>query len=157
MTESHLKTLQEMGFDKEDCESALKESEGNLDLALNILESRTLPRYKLVFLVRTDLGMGTGKIAAQVGHAAIGAYQQCPRSTLSKWEECGTAKIVLQVSSLEELQTLEQCAKAVGLATYTVEDAGRTQIESGSVTVCAIGPDEEEKINQVTGSLKLFR
>jgi PTH2 family peptidyl-tRNA hydrolase len=159
MSEDNLKILQEMGFDLEDCKEALEESNNDLEKAIDYLQddSEDEPRYKLVFLVRTDLGMGTGKIAAQVGHAAIGAYQQCSQGVRDKWEECGTAKIVLQVSSLEQMQTLEACAKAVGLQTYVVQDAGRTQIEAGSVTVCAIGPDDENKINQVTGSLKLFR
>lgn len=30
--------------------------------------------YAQVFLVRMDLKMGVGKIAAQVGHAVLGAY-----------------------------------------------------------------------------------
>ena len=159
MTEANLKILQEMGFDLEDCKEALEDSNNDLEKAIDYLQddSEDELRYKLVFLVRTDLGMGTGKIAAQVGHAAIGAYQQCSQSIREKWEESGTAKIVLQVGSLEQMQTLEACAKAVGLSTYVVQDAGRTQVEAGSVTVCAIGPDDESKINQVTGSLKLFR
>lgn len=29
----------------------------------------------MVFVVNTELGMGVGKIAAQVGHAAVGLYK----------------------------------------------------------------------------------
>ena len=64
---------------------------------------------------------------------------------------------MLQVDSLEQLLLLEECAKSIGLNTYHVEDAGRTQVDPGSITVCAIGPDSDSKINQITGSLKLYR
>lgn len=165
MTEENMKILQEMGFELEDCKEALEETSNDLEKAIDYLQedsedsesSEDLPRYKLVFLVRTDLAMGTGKIAAQVGHAAIGAFQQCSNTVREKWDYCGNAKIVLQVASLEQMMNLEACAKEAGLLTYVVQDAGRTQIEPGSVTVCAIGPDDENKINLVTGSLKLFR
>lgn len=30
----------------------------------------------MVLLVRTDLKMGAGKVAAQVGHATLGAYKR---------------------------------------------------------------------------------
>ena len=31
--------------------------------------------YKMVFIVNTELGMGVGKTAAQVGHATLGIYR----------------------------------------------------------------------------------
>lgn len=157
MTEEALKSLQEMGFTLEEAQKALEATGGNLEAAVDFLDNYEPERYKLVFLVRTDLGMTPGKIAAQVGHASIGAYKQSTVPILDKWEDSGQAKIVLQVDSLDQLRTLEQCAKAIGIQTYSVEDAGRTQVEPGSVTVCAIGPDSETKINQVTGTLRLFR
>lgn len=157
MNQEALESLQEMGFTLEEAQKALEATGGNLEAAIDFLDNYEPERYKLVFLVRTDLGMTPGKIAAQVGHASIGAYKQCPKSILDKWEESGQAKIVLQVDSLEQLLTLDQCAKALGLLTHSIEDAGRTQVEPGSVTVCAIGPDSDARINQVTGTLKLFR
>lgn len=119
--------------------------------------------YKMVCLVRTDLNMGVGKIAAQVGHAVLGAYQNIISSNnlrwnedLIKWEETGTAKIVLKVKSKEELEELYNRAKDNGLNAYIVADAGRTQIESGSLTVCAVGPASSVIIDQITGHLKLM-
>lgn len=47
-------------------------------------------------------------------------------------------------------------AKSIGLLSNVVRDAGRTQIASGSKTVCGIGPGPEELIDKVTGHLKLF-
>lgn len=40
--------------------------------------------FKMVILVRTDLNMGIGKIAAQVGHAVIGAYEESESENLEK-------------------------------------------------------------------------
>ena len=158
--------LMELGYSREVVLRALEASGNNPELAYDLLPDGSEDdssdevepeRYKLVFLVRTDLGMGTGKIAAQVGHASIGAYKQCPRAILDKWELSGQAKIVLQVESLEQMMVLKQCAESTGILTHHVEDAGRTQIEPGSITVCAIGPDADSKINEITGSLKLFK
>ena len=38
-------------------------------------EKTTKSPYKMVFVVNTELDMGVGKIAAQVGHAAVGLYK----------------------------------------------------------------------------------
>ena len=51
---------------------------------------------------------------------------------------------------------LKRHADEKGLANYLVVDAGRTQIPTSSVTVLAIGPDEDEIIDEVTGDLKLL-
>lgn len=47
-------------------------------------------------------------------------------------------------------------AKAEGLLTNIVHDAGHTQIPAGSKTVCGVGPGPAKLIDQVTGHLKLF-
>ncbi|KAL6547557.1 hypothetical protein OROHE_009262 [Orobanche hederae] len=36
---------------------------------------------------------------------------------------------------------LRDAAETIGLPTFTVADAGRTQVSAGSKTVLAIGPD----------------
>ena len=56
--------------------------------------------------------MGAGKVAAQVGHAVLGAYkrivkQSNQQSVLDSWENNGQPKIVLKVSSEKELLELE--------------------------------------------------
>lgn len=130
--------------------------------AVNLNTYNTLS-YKMVLVVRQDLGMGVGKIAAQVGHAVLGAYKEILESqevkhqeALFNWEECGQAKIVLKIKNKEEIIALEAKARANGLNTYLVADAGRTQIEAGSITVCAIGPGNSAEIDQVTGHLRLM-
>ncbi|CAK61870.1 unnamed protein product (macronuclear) [Paramecium tetraurelia] len=116
-------------------------------------------RYKMVCVVRMDLKMGIGKIAAQTGHAVLGAYQQLLNDKnvlLQKWEGSGQAKVVLKCESQQELFNIEAKARQNGLNTYLVTDAGRTQVQPGSQTVCAIGPADCDLIDQVTGHLKLL-
>ncbi|CAD8204956.1 unnamed protein product [Paramecium octaurelia] len=116
-------------------------------------------RYKMVCVVRMDLKMGIGKIAAQTGHAVLGAYKQLlndKHDLLQKWEGSGQAKVVVKCESQQELHNIEAKARQNGLITYIVTDAGRTQVEPGSQTVCAIGPADCDLIDQVTGHLKLL-
>ncbi|XP_011693768.1 PREDICTED: peptidyl-tRNA hydrolase 2, mitochondrial isoform X1 [Wasmannia auropunctata] len=115
-------------------------------------------RYKLILVIRTDLKMGKGKVAAQCSHAAVAAYKAARKypKILRAWEESGQAKITLKVDSEAALTEIAKEAKAAGLLSNVVHDAGHTQIPAGSKTVCAVGPGPEELIDQVTGHLKLF-
>lgn len=51
--------------------------------------------YKMVFVVNTELNMGVGKVAAQVGHAAVGLYKVLSSKPqkydymLSQWDDFG--------------------------------------------------------------------
>jgi PTH2 family peptidyl-tRNA hydrolase len=114
---------------------------------------------KQVIIVRKDLGMGTGKIAAQVGHACVlGAehVRKSHREWFDEWEYSGQEKVVLKVSSLSELEDVKKHAISVGLSWSEVTDAGHTQIEPGTVTCISIGPAPEETIDKITKDLKLL-
>lgn len=114
--------------------------------------------YKLILVIRTDLKMGKGKVAAQCSHAAVAAYKAARKhpKTLRAWEESGQAKITLKVDNEAALTEIAKQAKAAGLLSNVVQDAGHTQIPAGSKTVCAVGPGPAKLIDQVTGHLKLF-
>ncbi|EEH40625.1 hypothetical protein PAAG_02601 [Paracoccidioides lutzii Pb01] len=126
---------------------------------LAVFEGNT-DEVKLVLVVRTDLGMGKGKIAAQCSHATLACYKyyfsRAPDSPiLKRWERGGQAKVALQVKSEEELLLLQAQAVSLGLCAQVIQDAGRTQIASGSRTVLGIlGP--KGVVDGVTGSLKLL-
>ncbi|MBE6503674.1 MAG: aminoacyl-tRNA hydrolase [Methanobrevibacter sp.] len=111
---------------------------------------------KQVMIVRTDLKMGKGKIAAQCCHGAIGAYKKSPSNKIKKWENEAYAKVVLKVKTLEELNELKNLADKKGIANYLVVDAGKTQIPTSTVTVLALGPDEDGILDELTGDLKLL-
>jgi PTH2 family peptidyl-tRNA hydrolase len=111
---------------------------------------------KQVIVVRTDLGMGKGKIAAQCAHASLQGFLASGKKEREAWLERGSEKIVVKASSEKELRELEKKARALKLPCALVRDAGFTQIPAGSPTALAIGPAEEAKIDAVTGSLKLL-
>ena len=115
--------------------------------------------YKMVVLVRNDVKMGKGKIAAQVGHAAVECAlysEKKDKKSFDAWYSGGQAKVVLKVDSLDELKHYMQEARSYGLHTSIITDAGRTQIEPGSVTCLGIGPASKSDIDKVTGDLKML-
>ncbi|KAG0215529.1 hypothetical protein BGX28_009577 [Mortierella sp. GBA30] len=131
------------------------EDEENEDLA----EFDLNEEYKMVLVVRSDLGMGKGKAAAQCCHATLANYKELSRrspKTLTRWEYCGQAKVTLKVDSEEEMLLIQAQAMSIGLAAHSIRDAGRTQIAAGSRTVLAIGPGPVSVVNSVTGKLKLY-
>ena len=115
---------------------------------------------KMVIIVRNDLGMSVGKIAAQVGHAVLGVYKVAQMENpqaVDQWEMLAWPKIVLQVESEAKMDELRQQAENAGLWNFQVQDAGRTEVEPGTKTVLAIGPDLNSKIDVITGKLKLLK
>ncbi|KAK7518741.1 One of two mitochondrially-localized peptidyl-tRNA hydrolase [Phyllosticta citriasiana] len=116
---------------------------------------------KLILVVRTDLKMGQGKVAAQCGHATLACYKAFLRTApnspvLKRWEHYGQMKVALKCTSEDEMQMLQAQALSLGLCAQIIHDAGRTQIAAGSATVLGIGPGPVSVINQVTGGLKLL-
>lgn len=118
---------------------------------------------KQVIVVRRDLGMGKGKIAAQVAHASCSTVflilesgNNTWREWLRAWRASGQEKVVLRVDSERELLSVYQHALALDLPVSLVTDAGRTQVKPGTKTAVAIGPAPEARIDRITGSLKLL-
>ena len=66
------------------------------------------------------------------------------------------AQIAVKVETEADLQLLMGKARSLGLVSYLVADAGRTQIAAGSQTVLAVGPGPGNLVDQVTGGLKLY-
>ena len=113
----------------------------------------------MVLVVRNDLKMGKGKIAAQCGHAAVGAYEQGMKKSpqlIRRWNSSGSAKIAVKVETEQELNELHRQARANGLNCCVIRDAGRTQIEPNTKTVLAIGPALIRDVDKITGHLKLL-
>lgn len=115
--------------------------------------------YKMVMVVRSDLKMGKGKVAAQCSHAAVSAYKQLQRRSpelLKQWEYCGQPKVVLRAPDEDSLHELAAHARELGLSVSMIQDAGRTQIVPGSRTVLGIGPGPVNLVDKVSGHLKLY-
>jgi PTH2 family peptidyl-tRNA hydrolase len=113
---------------------------------------------KQVIVVRTDLDMGKGKIAAQVGHACVLGAEHVRKSHNDWFKEWwnGQEKVVLKINSLKELEEIKKQAISLDLPWSEVSDAGHTQIAPGTITCISLGPAPEELINKITGELKLL-
>lgn len=132
-----------------------------------VAEGSANEECKLVLVVRTDLGMTKGKIAAQCSHATLACYKTLTRAAqrnpssaearlLQRWERRGQAKIAVQVKSEAELLDLMGKARSLGITAEVIQDAGRTQIDPGSLTVLGVGPAPKSLVDKVTGGLKLL-
>ena len=112
--------------------------------------------YKQVIAVRRDLKLSRGKLAVQVAHASLEAYRHAGRDARQEWESGGAKKVVVRVDGLRELGELHRKARSLGLPCALIRDAGRTEVEPGTVTALGIGPVEEKEADRVTGNLKML-
>src|ERR671939_40606 len=115
--------------------------------------------FKQVIIVRRDLKMGSGKIAAQVAHAAVMGGERVKASRkewFNSWFRAGQAKVVVKVKNIEELMDVRIQAEKMNLPVVQVQDSGLTQIPSGTITCIGIGPAPSQLIDKVTFELKLL-
>jgi PTH2 family peptidyl-tRNA hydrolase len=133
---------------------------------------------KQVIVMRRDLGMRRGKEMAQAAHASmkvildlmtdlqmIGwSYDHMIKKLMIKrddplaiWLDGGFRKIVVRANSEEELLDIKRQADEAGIRTALITDAGATEFHGVPTNTClAIGPDYPNKIDPITGHLKLL-
>lgn len=126
---------------------------------------------KQVIVVRKDLNMRKGKIAAQVAHASMsflldGIYHHEKGALLerhltpvqSEWlNGLHFPKIVVWVNSEQELRDLISAGVEAGIDVRQIEDHGHTEFHGVKTLTCAaFGPDTPEKLDPVTGGLPLL-
>ena len=127
---------------------------------------------KQVILVRNDLKMRKGKIAAQVAHASMKVFFDRMRwnslnsnpnqflidmtPEMTDWFEGIFAKICLKVDSEEQLDDFHQKAQDAGLPCALIVDSGRTVFKRPTKTCLAIGPASVDEIDKITKDLKLL-
>jgi peptidyl-tRNA hydrolase, PTH2 family len=112
--------------------------------------------YKQVILVREDLKLPKGKLAAQSSHASVDATLKSDKKMISDWKQTGAKKVILKVNDEKDLLKYKQIAEDNDLKTALIKDAGHTVLEPGTITCLGIGPDDEEKIDSVTGKLAMM-
>ena len=115
--------------------------------------------YKMIIVTRNDLRLSPGKLAAQVAHAAVACVLLTKKNKpkwFSKWQNEGAKKAVVVVEGLDAFFPLKEKAKSLGIAATIIEDAGHTEIPSGTITVLGIGPAPNNLIDQITGDLPLL-
>jgi PTH2 family peptidyl-tRNA hydrolase len=115
--------------------------------------------YKVVVLVRQDVKMSKGKTAAQACHAAVScaiqAYRKHP-SQFSEWDSWGQKVVCLKVPNKEELFQYKAIADAQGIISAVVADAGRTEVDPGTVTCMGLGPEKQSVLDKITGELGML-
>ena len=111
---------------------------------------------KQVIVCRKDLKLSKGKLAVQVSHAAVEATLRSDKEKVGAWRKDGMKKVVLKVEDEKELFRYQQLAKEVGLVAVLITDAGLTEVPPGTITCLGIGPDDEAKIDKVTGTLPML-
>jgi len=116
-------------------------------------------QYKQVIVFRSDLKLSKGKIAAQAGHAAVSAAEEARKHHRSWWEAWvseGQRKIAVKVKNEKGLLELERQANELALPTALIVDRGLTEIPPDTVTCLGIGPAPADKVDRLTGKLKLL-
>lgn len=136
---------------------------------------------KQMIVVRRDLKMRKGKIAAQAGHACVNAVLMAlsKENLLDKirfgeneivltgevnaeipvcqWFLNGEAKICVYVDSEEELLEIDRKAKEAGILCALIRDAGHTEFHGEPTFTClAFEPQLPEKVDPITGELPLY-
>lgn len=143
-----------------------EESEEESDYEINSTALNDIPgEVRMALIVRTDLKMEKGKVAAQCAHAALGCYRLIATDPSKKsynptmtqrWLNGGQAKITLKCQNKEMMDELYATALSLDVNACVIHDAGRTQIAAGSATVLGIGPAPKAILDQITGDLKLY-
>jgi PTH2 family peptidyl-tRNA hydrolase len=127
---------------------------------------------KQVIVMRTDLNMRKGKMIAQGAHAALGCLVGCDISVehladrtervisiptnVRYWIGLGMKKVCVRADSEEELLALHAKAMEAGLSSFLVTDAGHTEFKGPTNTCIAIGPADDDAVDEITGHLKLL-
>lgn len=126
---------------------------------------------KQVIVLRKDLNMRKGKMAAQAAHASMavlldrGAKEldhPHPHIDISltpamvKWLQEGVTKVVVGVDGEKELFQIYNDARRAKIPCSLIKDAGLTEFKEPTHTAVAIGPAGNKKVDEITGQLKLL-
>lgn len=118
---------------------------------------------KQILVVRKDLNMRKGKIAAQCCHASMSFLTRRLQSkepileVQQKWLDDSFTKICVSVDSEKELLDLYEVAKQNKIEAHLVTDNGKTEFHGiPTVTCMALGPDYDHVLNPICSHLKLM-
>ena len=125
---------------------------------------------KQLIIVRRDLSMKKGKIAAQACHASMGALLSMATKMeqelvinfdtypiARKWLYGDFAKVVLSVNSEEELRECYKIAQDNDLSCSFIVDNGTTVFNNVKTPTCVgIGPASSSQLDTLFGHLKLL-
>jgi peptidyl-tRNA hydrolase, PTH2 family len=110
---------------------------------------------KQVIVVNRSLALPKGKLAAQVAHAAVGAFVAASTQAQVAWLHVGMPKIVVYAADDDALVQLEQAAREQQIPACLVHDAGQTVLPAGTISCLGLGPTSAETVDRLTGGLPL--
>jgi peptidyl-tRNA hydrolase, PTH2 family len=99
--------------------------------------------YVQYLVANKGLGMSSGKLAAQVAHAAVKGYELSLVEyitepgmpvEIAEWNATGHTKIVLEATDAAHLIAFREFAKSRGINSWLVIDEGRTEVAPHSPT-----------------------
>ena len=127
-------------------------------------------QIKQLIIIRKDLGMNKGKLAAQASHASMAAvfsvaqrnedtlvidYNKYP--VVGEWIKGSFAKIALAVNSETELEECYQLAQEHGFPCAYIEDSGTTVFHGKKTSTCiGVGPAKAHELDALFAHLKLY-
>jgi len=135
---------------------------------------------KQVIVIRKDLNMRKGKIASQTAHASMAFITEqlqedpddTPRPAIyipyirhdvkleiveQEWIDNSFTKVIVGCEDEAEFHEIAERANQAGLKVHKIKDNGRTEFHGVPTwTALAIGPDEDEFIDKITGHLTLL-
>lgn len=115
-----------------------------------------MTHLKQVVILNSDLEISKGKEISQACHASLRAFQKASKSEREDWDGSGGKKVVLETGE-KDMRSRFQKAKDEGIPASLIKDAGLTEVEPGTLTSAGIGPAEENKIDSITGDLRLVK
>ncbi|MDF1742201.1 MAG: aminoacyl-tRNA hydrolase [Gimesia sp.] len=125
-------------------------------------------RIKQVIVMRHDLKMRRGKQIAQGAHASLSFLSRRlqEQNTISLndfseveqlWLNGAFAKVCCRIESEAALMAIYDQARAADLEVHLITDSGKTEFHGQPTRTClAIGPDDADRIDAITGSLQLL-
>lgn len=138
---------------------------------------------KQVIIMRKDLNMRKGKIAAQAGHACVNCVLKAAAksggfldwdfredkaalvsmsgrgsdSALNAWFNNEYTKVCVSVNSEKELLEYNKKLEDAGYITALIQDVGHTEFHGKKTYTClAVEPLDSEVIDAFTGNLQLY-
>lgn len=125
-------------------------------------------KIKQVLVVRKDLNMRKGKMAAQAAHASMKVLLDAGNvendrliipltNDIKDWLLGAFTKVCVGVNNEQELIDIYDRAKAAGLNCSIIEDSGLTEFNNvPTLTTVAVGPNWSDDLDKVTGHLPLL-
>ena len=116
--------------------------------------------YRLYAIVRSDLNMSSGKMAAQAGHGFLDVFikaQEMRPETIPLYKTNHGIKVCLKAKNLYQLERAKAELEEAGIPVALITDLGYTQFEGQpTITVLGVGPAKRNEVNHILKRFQLL-